>query len=77
MIWLPHGPSLLQMEELSRIEVDPEEKMSKADKSLVQVRGFPVEWGGGLSFLDFPLLPRLKMFLALSHFAGHRRRWKS
>ncbi|KAF2986839.1 hypothetical protein EK904_008654 [Melospiza melodia maxima] len=35
LIWLPHGPSLLQMEELSRIEVDPEEKMSKADQSLV------------------------------------------
>lgn len=39
MIWLSHGPSLLQMEELSRIEVDPEEKTSKADKSLVLVRG--------------------------------------
>lgn len=45
MIWLSHGPSLLQMEELSRIEVDPEEKTSKADKSLVLVRGGFLESG--------------------------------
>lgn len=74
MIWLPHDPSLLQMEELSRIEVDPEEKMDKADQSLVLVRGISCGMGQciGLSFLGFPLL-----FMALAHFAGRRRRWKS
>lgn len=79
MIWPPHGPSLLQVEELSRIEVDPEEKTSKAHQSLVLVRGASCGMGVwiGLSFFNFPLLPCLKMFLALPHFAGCRRRWKS
>lgn len=56
MIWPPHGPSLLQVEELSRIEVDPEEKTSKAHQSLVLVRGAScgLGWWIGLSFLNFP-----------------------
>lgn len=53
-----HGPSVLQVEELSQMEVDVEEKMGRADQSLAQVKGVSsrMRWWIGPFFLDFPLL---------------------
>lgn len=51
----PHGSSVPQVEELSQVEVDVEEKMGRADQSLAQVKGVScgTGWQIGPSFLDF------------------------
>lgn len=52
----PHGPSVPQVEELSQLEVDMEEKMGRADQSLAQVKGVSCRIGGRIRPL-FPLFP--------------------
>lgn len=66
---------MLQVEELSRLEVDVEEKMGRANQSLVQVKRVYCGMGYQFSpsFLDFPLPPCLGGFSASPHVTGLRR----
>ena len=75
----PRGASLPQVEELSQLEVDMEEKMGRVDQSLAQVKGVScrMRWWIGPSFLDFPLPTCLEVFPASPRIAGYRRRWMS